>query len=79
MFHRLENTNGNHNKFYQMHGFIYVDKKTGEPTLINLTIHYGRIGTIGRTIFKEFTSKFDLFEFVKKKLKEKLNRGYILT
>lgn len=76
MFVMLENTTQNHNKFYSMYGYSYFNIKTKVNDRICLTINYGKINTEGRTIFKDFDDISDLIDFVRKKIEEKLNKGY---
>jgi len=75
MFVRLENTN-EHNKFYEMLGYAYVDNETNKDNSINLTIRYGIINCEGRTIFKQFKDRAELWDFVRRKTDEKLRKGY---
>ena len=47
-FVRLENTNDNHFKFYEM---TFQGRKVGIQQVCDVVVKYGRIGTEGKTIF----------------------------
>ena len=75
----LENKQGGHNKFYEIWSGSYFDKQSGKTNTAFVGSRFGRIGTQGRTIFKNFTGKYctgDAHSFFHGKVEEKLRRGY---
>jgi len=79
--YRLENKKEGHNKFYELWAGAYVDNKTGTTKSAFVGMRYGKIGTEGRVIFKEFkgkTPRADANVFLDTKMNEKLGRGYKL-
>ena len=76
MFYYLENKNNGHNKFYMISAYAFADKDTKKDNSICVSTQWGRIGTFGQTLHKEFKSRGKAIIFVEKKLKEKLNKGY---
>ena len=80
--YRLEHKRDGHNKFYELWAGAYVNKKTGKTDSAFVGMRYGRIGTEGRTIFKEFkgkTPRADAHVFLDAKVNEKMRKGYKLT
>ena len=76
---RLVNTKGKHNKFYELWSGAYVNEKTKQVNSAFVGMKYGRIGTYGRVLFKEFAgknAKANALIFLETKLDEKLGRGY---
>ena len=72
----MENTEGNHYKFYELWAYKYTDNNTGITTKAFVGMKYGKIGTEGRTIFKEFPDVFDARDFLYRKIEQKRYSGY---
>jgi predicted DNA-binding WGR domain protein len=72
MVYELENTNDGHNKFYRINCYGFKDSKSNNWNKIFVTITFGKIGTMGRVIHKEFKNIWDAIEYADKKRNEKL-------
>jgi len=62
--------------------FHYSDDKFNKYWTItikdnSLTVHYGRVGTIGQTQTKEFTTETEALKSYEKLVRERLKQGYI--
>lgn len=82
MLYELENRSHGHSKFYHIWAGAFTDKETGQATSAFVGCKYGRIGTQGRTIFKDFTGKYckgEALIYAEQKVQEKLNRGYVFS
>jgi predicted DNA-binding WGR domain protein len=76
---RLENTRAGHSRFYELWAGEYVNSKTGKIDSTFVGMRYGRIGTVGGTLFKVFVgyhARAEARTFLQSKFNEKLNRGY---
>ncbi len=70
---RLENTLGNHFKFYELH----LEKSNGRCTVKAI---YGRIGQAGQSVIVyDGPSEQDAIGEMQKKQLEKLKKGYIIV
>lgn len=75
----LENKQNGHYKFYEIWAGSYLDKQTGKANSAYVGCKFGRIGTLGRVVFRTFTGKYcegDAYSFFYKKAEEKLREGY---
>ena len=60
----------------------YCDGKSDKFWTITLdgksqTVHYGRVGTVGQTQTKEFSTEAEALKSYKKLVNEKLKKGYL--
>ena len=79
--YRLENQTNGHNKFYEVWAGAFTNMKTDIAETAFVGCKYGRIGTQGRVIFKDFTGRYckgEAYQYARQKVEEKLNRGYTL-
>ena len=62
---RFECDHSGHNKFWE----IWLEHH-------RVVTHYGKIGTNGQNVYKDFPTSLDGIIYIEKMIREKLNKGY---